>query len=86
MPDEGNVGGQSRNALIDVLKGLQVGHMHHEEEGLLEGIAYFGGHLQDDPKQLFDTLRQGDSVSIRSFRSSGSFLGVAPRLFGAITA
>ena len=34
--------------------------MHHQEEGLLEGIAYFGGHLQDDPQQLFDALRQGD--------------------------
>jgi hypothetical protein len=42
---EGNIGGQTGHALVDIVKGLQVGQLNHDKEGLFKGVFYGGGFL-----------------------------------------
>lgn len=39
VADERDVGRQPRHALVHVLKGLQVGQVHHQREGLLARVG-----------------------------------------------
>lgn len=39
--DERDIGGQTRDALVHILEGLQVRQMYHHEERLLERIVNF---------------------------------------------
>lgn len=58
MANKRNVGCQPGNALVHILKRLQVGQVHHQEERLLEWVLNFCGHLDDDAKQFLQSLWQ----------------------------
>ena len=60
VANERYVCSQSRHPLVHILKWLQVGQMHHQKKSLLEGVEDFCRHLDDDAKQLFKPLRQGN--------------------------
>ena len=60
VTDEGDVGGQARDAFIHILERLQVRQVHHQEEGLLKRVGDLGGHLRDDAEEFFEPLGQGN--------------------------
>src|SRR3954470_23740789 len=55
--DQRNVGGEPRHAFVHVVERLQVGELHHDEEGLLEWVSDRGGGCQDLAEAFFDELR-----------------------------
>ena len=71
LPDERDVRGEARDALVHVVEGLEVGQVHHDEERLLERIADGRGRRQDPIEALFDELRHLQRVEDRLLDAHG---------------
>ncbi|MNN93962.1 hypothetical protein D3C81_2125050 [compost metagenome] len=58
MSEERNVGTDARDALVHILKRLQIGQLHHQEESLLERVGDGGCLVQQQDKAVLNHLRQ----------------------------